>query len=101
MTMTAPLEIGIVEGRLVISVGIATLAQAIEWSPDLFLHDAKTGEFIGPRITDTAVFAKEIALILQREEEDGTTLVHRLLDKAASEAIDQGAEGVSVPAIGL
>ena len=101
MTTNAPLRVGIVGGRLVISVGTATLAHAIECAPGLVLHDAKTGEFVGPRVTDIAVFAKEIALILQREEEDGTTLVHRLLDKAASEAIDQGAEGVSVPAIGL
>jgi hypothetical protein len=34
---------------------------------------------------------------LSKEEEDGSTPVHRMLDKAAMDAIENGAEGVHCP----
>jgi hypothetical protein len=46
------------------------------------------------RVTDADMFATEVALALNREEEDGTTLVHKMFDKAFGDAIDQGADGI-------
>lgn len=46
------------------------------------------------QITDGAVFAKELMHALNREDEQGTTPIHRMCDKAIEYAIDQGAEGI-------
>lgn len=76
-----------VAGQLRISVGVKTLAHAV------------TAGRYGMRplsVTDPAVFAGEVVSVLKQEEEDGSTLVHGLFDKAASIAADQGAEGLSI-----
>ena len=46
------------------------------------------------KVTDPAVFAKEVCRALNAEKEDGTTRVHMMFDSAFNHAIDQGAEGV-------
>lgn len=46
------------------------------------------------QITDPAVFAKELCGELNREEEDGTTPIHRLFDRAIDKAAENGAEGI-------
>jgi hypothetical protein len=46
------------------------------------------------KITDIDEFIKEVKNELEREEEDGTTLIHRMLDKAACEVLEQGGLGV-------
>ena len=46
------------------------------------------------KVTDAAVFAKEVCSSLNREREDGTTRVHIMFDEAFEHAIDQGAEGI-------
>ena len=48
------------------------------------------------KITDVALFAAAVVQELEREEEDGTTPVHRLFDKAFEEAAEQGSEGVEI-----
>lgn len=80
-----PLRVAVVGGRLVISIGVRTLAFAVANSPD---HE---GDPI--KITDPLAAAKEIRVELVREEEDGTTEVHKLLDKAAYDAWENGGEG--------
>jgi len=45
------------------------------------------------KITDPAEFAKELVYVLNGEEEDGTTRVHRMFDGAIQEAFEQGAMG--------
>lgn len=47
-------------------------------------------------VTDARVFAAELVRELRKEEEDGTTLVHTMLDKAVLNAVENGAEGVSL-----
>ena len=37
--------------------------------------------------------ANDIAVELKREEEDGTTAVHKMIDKAAFDAWENGGEG--------
>ena len=46
-------------------------------------------------VSDQLIFAGEVRAELEREEEDGTTLVHRMLDKAMVEAAEQGGEGIA------
>lgn len=46
------------------------------------------------RVTDAHAFAAELVLALNHEDEDGSTVVHKMFDAAMDEAIDQGAEGV-------
>lgn len=83
------LKIRVVDGRLVISIGVETLAIAAKYSN--FFDDPTMKEL---EILDAEAFAREIARQLAREEEDGTTLVHHALDKAAELAVENGAEGV-------
>lgn len=79
-----------VAGQVHISVGVKTLAHAVT-----------VGRY-GMRplsVTDPAVFAGEVVSVLKQEEEDGSTLIHGLFDKAASIAADQGAEGLIIEGV--
>lgn len=78
------MQVYVVDGELRISIGIALLAFAVQngpqWPEDWY-------------VSDIDVFAKEIARQLDRESEDGTTDVHRMLDAAAIEVMEQGGDG--------
>lgn len=79
------LSVKIHEGQLQISIGVALLAYATQyqnhWPEDFY-------------VSDIDKFAKSLARQLKREQEDGTTPVHRMLDDAAQEVIEQGDDGV-------
>lgn len=96
MTKDQILKAEIVDDRLVISIGISALAFAAAHSPDLQMVDGE-GELVGPAVTDEAKFAAEVLQALDYEEEDGTTLVHMMLDKAAVRAVENGADGIRFP----
>ena len=82
--MSQQLAVKIEDGQLQISIGIALLAFAIQsqeqWPEDWY-------------VSDISKFAKSMARQLAREEEDGTTPVHRMLDAAAGEVLEQGDDG--------
>ena len=78
------LDVAVTGGRLVISIGVRTLAFAVT-------HGAGVDEVM--RITDPLAAAREMVSELVREEEDGTTPVHKLLDKAAFDAWENGGDG--------
>ncbi len=46
-------------------------------------------------VTDNRLAAEAIVRQLNDEEEDGTTLVHQILDKAVTNAFEDGDEGFS------
>lgn len=48
------------------------------------------------KVTDADAFAKELVNELNKESEDGTTPVDLLFDKAAYDAMEQGAEGIDI-----
>jgi len=79
------LSVKINDGQLQITIGIALLAFATQtqdqWPEDLY-------------VSDIDIFSKSLARQLEREGEDGTTPVHRMLDAAAQEVIEQGDDGV-------
>lgn len=48
------------------------------------------------KLPDARAFAKDLALSLNREDEAGNTLIHRMIDKAIDNAIEGGDEGIDV-----
>ena len=72
------LTVEIKDGELQISIGIDVLCQAVGMQIEDF------------KITDNEGFAKDILYELENEDEEGTTEIHRLLDKAADDAVENG-----------
>ena len=87
-----PLKIEIVDGVVSISIGIDTLAHAIEWCPSICRW--QNGEYIKPTISDSDAFAASVVYCLHDEEEDGTTPVTDLLDDAAQRCLEDGMDGI-------
>jgi len=79
------LTVEVEDGQLKISIGIALLAFATQTALD-FPPDFK--------INDLRDFAKSMVGQLQRQEEDGTTPIHRMFDAAANEIMEQGDDGI-------
>lgn len=50
----------------------------------------------GSRVTNTAVFAKEVVWTFMDEDEVGESLLTRMIDDAMNEAVEQGCEGVKL-----
>lgn len=69
--------------RLVISIGLETLAFSLEHMPRSYDET----EYVA---TDFKEFANDVRAELVREEEDGTSPLHTLLDEAMDKAIDNG-----------
>ena len=80
MSKDKPLTVEIVDGVLNISLGIDILCFATQ------------SEIYDFKIVDNNGFSNDIINELLSEEEDGTTLVHRMLDEAANNAIENGSE---------
>lgn len=78
------------DGKLVITIGIEALVFGV--THGAYFDNLPEGE--APEVTDAALFAQAICDALTEEEEDGSTLVHRMLDKAAENAIEDGCDGV-------
>lgn len=79
------MELAKIEGdEIVIRIKIDALPVAMAGSPlGLDWH-----------VTDAAEFAKEFVHELNNEQEDGTTPLHVVFDKAMSSAIDNGCDGI-------
>lgn len=88
-TSEQPLRVSIEAGRLVISIGVVTLGEALAGPMSPLKRDAPHA-----KITDHAEFAREVRNALTAESEDGTTLVHTMLDGVASQFLENGADGV-------
>lgn len=80
------LRVELIDGRLVISIGVGLLAFAVQAT-------GASGWPHGFYINDPEIFAAGIVTALKQEAEDGTTPVHRILDAAAVEALEMGEEG--------
>ena len=93
MNNELPLEAKLVEGALDIGVGESILRFAAEHHPDLW--NGATDTFL-VKVTDPVVFAKEVLRQINREEEDGSTPLSRMLDAAILAAVDDGCEGIDI-----
>lgn len=78
----------VIEGdAVVIRFPIAALQSALDGAWGLNVFDRRQ------KVTDEAEFAKEFCLELNSESENGTTLIHRMADKAFVNMIEGGAFG--------
>lgn len=84
-------EAQIVGDKLVISLRISTLANAARHCA---YFDALEEDGHPLKITDEALFAKSVKLALNREEEDGSTPITRMLDDAFEWVSEQGEDGI-------
>lgn len=86
---SSELNIELTDDKLIISIGRDTLLHALmmspDWPMDFVVLEKDEQEFL----TDLVRYG------LQDEDEDGTTPVHRMLDAAALEVLEQGFEGVT------
>lgn len=90
-----PLVCVIEDEQLVIRIGVSVLAFACQQREPFHAYDEKIGDWRNFwDITNPNEFAKEIKAELLREEEDGSSPLTNLLDKAAEEALDQGSLAV-------
>lgn len=87
-----PLAVTVGNGKLVIEIGIHTLAHAVsyaewanKWNGRDYLRDFA--------ITDPIQFAKDVAHAMQDEREDGSTPLSDFLDAVSEAALDDGSTG--------
>lgn len=94
------MKVVIEDGELVIRVPLDRLASATTLSPGLddVAYDDE-GKERPITITDPVAWANAVRRELVREGEDGTTLVHRMFDRAFHEALESGAEGIHIPGV--
>ena len=74
--------------QLKINIGLDVLQHACEVGRAYGLGDIK--------ITDKAQFLTGLVKELEREDEDGGTLLHRAFDSAVSEMLENGEPGVDL-----
>jgi hypothetical protein len=78
------LETEIKDGVITITIGTNTYCDGVLRSPTGIPH----------KLSDFAAFARDAVYEMGREEEDGETLITKMMDDAANNAVDQGSEGV-------
>lgn len=76
------------DGAIVIRVSLDALPMVLEGAWAMAKFDTRY------KITDVGEFAKELVYALNREDEQGTTAIHKLFDQAILDAIEQGAFGI-------
>lgn len=86
------LTVEIVDGRVVISIGVGALMTAVKGSE---LWEEQLEDQRGWTIENEDGFAQDIVAELEDEQEDGTTEVHLMFDRAIQRAFDQGSLNVS------
>lgn len=93
-----PLRAVVKNGRLYVSIGIATLAFAFENSEDNNPYDEPSGDYIQKiQVSDRRQFAEDVCLAMNDEAEDGSTPLTRFLDSMMNTAVEQGSLGILDP----
>lgn len=91
--MTGPLLCAFRDGGIDMSIGAEILAFAAANHPEYW--DGKSGlDVPNIKVDDPAAFARAVCAAINREDEDGSTLLTRMLDKAISLAVEEGCDGV-------
>lgn len=91
-----PLKAEVVDGELVVRIGVETLAYAVafaNWSNPYDEH--RLDYFRSFAIQNPHTFAVDVCHALNDEAEDGSTILTNLLDEACEEAVNQGSEGLA------
>ena len=91
MLAKTPLKVRITGGVLTISIGVETLKYVAEHHEEFWQPQTDKYALV---VSNVNQFAKDVRNELEREEEDGSTPVHLMLDKAIYQAVEQGSEGI-------
>jgi hypothetical protein len=84
-----------ISGLAVIEDGVIIIRLPIENLPAVVEGSwAAGGMDVRFKVTDTKAFAKDLVAELDREDDAGTTRIHKMFDGAIIEAISEGAEGI-------
>lgn len=77
------------DGQIVIRLPIENIPTAVDGAADLGTLDAPF------KVIDPQAFAQDLVSTLNDEDEEGTTMIHKMFDKAFNIAADQGAAGMA------
>lgn len=88
---SAPLESAVIDGKLVISIGVETLAWASRPENGGPLETCEVEEGWESQ------FARDVAYEIVREEENGESPMCRFLDRMMQSAADNGSESLRFP----
>ncbi|MBE3065158.1 MAG: hypothetical protein IMZ69_09100 [Spirochaetes bacterium] len=89
------MTVGIARGELVIRIGIETLAFCTDECSEFYNSEKDRSDV---KVTDPDEWAKDVVRELEREEEDGSSPLTDLLERAMSDAVDQGSTAVELAA---
>ena len=90
-----PLKCKLMGDIVNMSVGISTLTFAAENHPDFW--DGESGVDVpNIKITNKIDFAKAVTEAINKEDEDGSNLLTRMLDEAIAQAVEDGCDGVEI-----
>jgi hypothetical protein len=89
-----PLSVTAKNGELRISIGIHVLAHAVSYSEWANPFNEAADDYIREfAISDAQEFAKDVALAMQAEREDGSTPLSDFIDKMSEAAVNDGSLG--------
>lgn len=80
---------------VVIAIHKDTIKNAVEFNPELDHYDEESG-YLPAKITDLDQFVDDLIDELNREEEDGGTLITAALDKASVNAYENGSDAILI-----
>lgn len=88
-----PLRCEVVGEKIIFEIGVDILKVAAFMHPNFW--DGESGTDVpNIRVTDPMIFAREVVRQVNDEDEDGSTLLTRMLDEAMKQAVEDGCEGV-------
>ena len=89
-----PLTVGVKAGRLVIEIGVHTLAHAASYADWANPFEEASGDYFRTfAITDPVEFAKDVVHAMLHEREDGSSPLSDFLDRMMEAALDDGTLG--------
>ena len=90
-----PLTVAVKNGKLVIEIGIHTLAHALAFSNWANPYNHRRGDYIRTfAIADAEQFAKDVKHAMLDERENGSTPLSDFFDKASQDAVEDGSQGL-------
>lgn len=81
---------------IVIAIHKNTLKNAIELNQGLEYYSDEQEDYMPPKIINLDQFVNDVVDALNREEEDGSTLITKALDDAVVEACESGSDAIQL-----